>query len=173
MQLIGRTACDSNWSYTQLITPALLPLHLLSYLSLFLWYFHFTVPSHSCPRLDTSVVWACRFVPHLCSLHSIRFSFVPSSPFHLSSSLSHLWSTQQPTQNRTHHHQVLMVMDPYFIFMGEIIWNCVWWVVGVTGEGGDEMGVCMCVHWLGWGWGVYRVYMEHHYHIKDMLDSLS
>lgn len=38
---------------------------------------------------------------------------------------------------------------------------------GVTREGGDGTGVCVLVR--DGGWRVYRVYMKHHYHIKDTL----
>lgn len=33
--------------------------------------------------------------------------------------------------------------------------------------------ICGCMLLRDGGWRVYRVYMKHHYHIKDMLDSLS
>lgn len=63
---------------------------------------------------------------------------------------------------------------PYLIFMGEIIWKCVY-MGGMMG-GGYRRGRCVyvCVCWLEiGGWRVYRVYMKHHYHIKDMLGFLS
>lgn len=34
-------------------------------------------------------------------------------------------------------------------------------------------GVCVCVLVRDGGWRVHRVYMKHHYHIKDMLGFLS
>lgn len=40
---------------------------------------------------------------------------------------------------------------------------------GVKGEEGDGTGVCVCVLVRDGGWRLYRVYMKHHYHIKDML----
>lgn len=45
------------------------------------------------------------------------------------------------------------------------------WGGGEAQEGGDGTGVCeccMCAVRDG-GWRLYRVYMKHHYHIKDML----
>lgn len=85
------------------------------------------------------------------------------SPLHLSCSLTPPTTLEQPS---------LSGVDefPYLIFMGEIICVCVrrWWV---TGEGGDGTGVCVLVR--NGGWRVYRVYMKHHYHIKDMLGFLS
>lgn len=38
---------------------------------------------------------------------------------------------------------------------------------GCTEKGGDVAGVCVPVR--DGGWRVYRVYMKHHYHIKDIL----
>lgn len=42
-------------------------------------------------------------------------------------------------------------------------------VGGVKGEGNDGTGVCVCVLVRDGDWRLYRVYMKHHYHIKDML----
>lgn len=36
----------------------------------------------------------------------------------------------------------------------------------------DRVRACVCVCLWG-GWRVYRAYMKHHYHIKDMLGFLS
>lgn len=44
---------------------------------------------------------------------------------------------------------------------------------GGYGRGRRWIGcVCVCAG-RGGGWRVYRVYMKHHYHIKDMLGFLS
>lgn len=46
----------------------------------------------------------------------------------------------------------------------------------VRGREREVLRVCVCVSVLvrnGGFWRVYRVYMKHHYHIKDMLGFLS
>lgn len=94
------------------------------------------------------------------------------SPLHLSCSLTPpvtIWAAHAKLQPSLSGVDELL---PYLIFMGEIIWKSV-----CVGGGGYRRGRwwngCVCVLVRDGGWRVYRVYMKHHYHIKDMLGFLS
>lgn len=99
------------------------------------------------------------FKPHSCpqprppSLH-------PSLPVFLRCSLTPSVTPERFTRNGSRHYQVLTSRPTWYSWVR--LFKNVCWKWGEWQDG--------CVS-AGWGWRrrVYRVYMKHHYHIKDTL----
>lgn len=182
--MVMQPACDNNWGYIpwQAHSPALPSPSLFSH--------NFVIFSLSslitlfclCRSLPLSVC-LCNFGTYVsyhtpapnpapCRFyhHPVAFSFSPPS-FLFSHPSRHPWAAQAELQPS------LSGVDElnYLIFMGEIIWKCVCVCQGQGGLQEREVmeRLCVCVLVRDGGWRVYRVYMRHHYHIKDMLGFLS